>query len=306
MAAGSEPPPLQTHNLTTTKQPTKTRILDRFPNWQIRNMSSTQSRQGTSEHSQSTLTSENSEITATEHKHSSAPKLESLLKGGGTRETFHTTNKDYFYAFELPFKYSNQEYIIVKIGATKNPASRLYNFEHAFNKQTSNNEFKCLFGFKQNDDAVTTIEKAKRHPKFLFIVPFKSQDKGDSNTGEDCLRGLLGLPIINDFTRKFKDSVPDPNLLENQCGLTEWRVCRRETAQRVRARFVSGDLSGNTEDAEGEYWDQWPSFVSSLRQILPNISTSSVEVTFQHKSEHVHSRNTAFEVYFSSRSKDCK
>lgn len=302
IATGFEPPPLRTHNLTTSKQPTKTCILDKLPKWQIRNMSSTQSRQERSEDSQSTLTSENSESTATGHKHSSAPKLESLLKyQGGTQETFH---KDYFYAFELPFKYSNQEYIIVKIGATKNPGSRLYNFEHAFNKQTSNDEFKCLFGFKQNDDAVTTTAKAKRHPKFLFIVPFKSEDKGDSNTGEDCLRGLLGLPIINDFTREFKDSVPDPNLLEKQCGLTEWRVCRRKTAQRVRARFVSGDLSGNTEDAEGKYWDQWPSFVLRLRQILPNISTSSVEVTFQHKSGHVLSRNTLFEVYFSSRSKD--
>ena len=133
-------------------------------------------------------------------------------------------------------------------------------------------------------------------------MPFKSQDKSDSNTGEDCLRGLLGLPIINDFTREFKDSVPDPTLLEKQCGLTEWVVCRRETARRVRARFISGDLSGNKKDAEGKYWDRWPSFILSLRQILPNISTSSVEVTFQHN----FSRNTAFEVSFSSRLKDCK
>ena len=303
MATGSELPPLRTYNITISKQPTKTFISDKFPK-QIQNMSSTQSTQGTFEHSPSTLTSENSE---TGHKHSLAPKLEPQLKyQGGTHNTTLTANKDYFYAFELPFKYSDQEYVLVKIGATKSPGSRLYNFEHAFNKQTSDNEFKCLFGFKQNDDAIATIAKAKQHAKFMFIVRFKSQDKSDTNTGEDCLRGLLGLPIINDFTRVFKDSVPDPHLLEKQCGLTEWRVCRRETVQRVRARFVSGELSGNMEDAEGKYWDRWPSFVLSLRQILPDIPISSVKVAFQHKSDHVFSKKTTFEISFNTGLKNCK
>ena len=303
MATGSEFPPLRTYNITISKQPTKTFISDKFPK-QIQNMSSTRSTQGTFEHSQSTLTSENSE---TGHKPSLAPKLEPQLKyQGGIHNTILTANQDYFYAFELPFKYSDQEYVLVKIGATKSPGSRLYNFEHAFNKQTSDNEFKCLFGFKQNDDAIATIAKAKQHTKFMFIVRFKSQDKSDTNTGEDCLRGLLGLPIINDFTRVFKDSVPDPHLLEKQCGLTEWRVCRRETVQRVRARFVSGELSGNMEDAEGKYWDRWPSFVLSLRQILPDIPISSVKVAFQHKSDHVFSKKTTFEISFNTGLKNCK
>lgn len=303
MATGSEPPPLRTYNITIPEQPTKTFISDKFPK-QIQNMSSTRSRQGTNGHSWSTLTSENSE---TGHKRSLAPKLEPQLKyQGGTQNTTLTANKDYFYAFELPFKYSDQEYVLVKIGATKSPGSRLYNFEHAFNKQTSDNEFKCLFGFKQNDDAIATIAKAKQHAKFMFIVRFKSQDKSDTNTGEDCLRGLLGLPIINDFTRDFKDSVPDPHLLEKQCGLTEWRVCRRETVQRVRARFVSGELSGNMEDAEGKYWDRWPSFVLSLRQILPDIRISSVNVAFQHKSGHVFSKKNTFEISFNTGLKNCK
>ena len=300
MATGSEPPPLRTYNITISKQPTKTCTSP----MQIQNMSSTQSRQGTNEHSWSTLTSENSE---TGHKCSLVPKLEPQLKyQGGTQNTILTANKDYFYAFELPFKYSDQEYVLVKIGATKSPGSRLYNFEHAFNKQTSDNEFKCLFGFKQNDDAIATIAKAKQHAKFMFIVRFESQDKSDTTTGEHCLRGLLSLPIINDFTRDFKDSVPDPHLLEKQCGLTEWRVCRRETVQRVRARFVSGELSGNMEDAEGKYWDRWPSFVLSLRQVLPNILTSSVKVTFQHKSGHVFRKKNTFEISFNTGLKNCK
>ena len=190
----------------------------------------------------------------------------------------------YFYAFELPFRYSDHEYIIIKIGVTQSPGNRLYNFEHAFDKQFSDNEFKCRFAFKHSENAATTIELAKQHPKFLFIVPFKSQDRSDSNTGEKNVRGLLGLPIINNFTREFKDSVSYPDDLEKHCGLTEWVVCRSETAETIRGKFRSGELSGNVE---GKHWDQWSSFVSKLTQILPHIQTASVKVTFQDKNVQV-------------------
>ena len=190
--------------------------------------------------------------------------------------------KIYFYAFEIPFEYGDQECSIIKVGASDKPGRRLYRFGSAFDRQTTIDEFKCKFKFQQVEDPAITVAKAKQHPRFLFVVAYKPHSNSDRKTGEDCLRGLLGLPIIDDFTRDFRDSVPQPEILENQCGLTEWVVCRRETAQRVRARFISGELSGNMEDTDGKYWDPWLKLVHKLKETLPNIPTASLEVAFKH------------------------
>ena len=190
--------------------------------------------------------------------------------------------KIYFYAFEIPFECGEQQCSIIKVGASDKPGRRLYRFGSAFDRQTSTDDFKCKFVFQQVEDAAKTIAKAKEHPRFLFVVAYKPHSHSDRKNGEDCLRGLLGLPIIDDFTRDFRDSVPFPEILENQCGLTEWVVCRRETVQRVRARFVSGELSGNVEDGDGKYWDPWLMFVHKLKEALPNIPTASLEIAFKH------------------------
>ena len=56
--------------------------------------------------------------------------------------------KIYFYAFEIPFEYGDQECSIIKVGASDKPGRRLYRFGSAFDRQTTIDDFKCKFVFQ--------------------------------------------------------------------------------------------------------------------------------------------------------------
>ena len=184
----------------------------------------------------------------------------------------------YYYAFKLPFRCSDPNYLIIKVGITRSPGRRLYDISTAFDKQTSKDEFKCNFGIKYNDSAARTISKVKEDgSKFLFIVACKVSPKdGKPKIGEDKLRGLLGQPITYDFIHKLLESVPHPHRLKSNCGPTEWVICRREHAENVRRAFKLNKLDGNTD----ERWDSWHSLVKELMKYLPD---TKLIFTFEHK-----------------------
>jgi len=116
---------------------------------------------------------------------------------------------DYFYAFVLPFDYSDSpSHRLIKVGHSYDPGQRLYQFGNAFDKQAPSDDLKCNFGIKRGNSAVETIRKARECSKFLFIVACRKSE--DWKRGEDSLRGLLGQPILNDFISTFLKSVPDP------------------------------------------------------------------------------------------------
>jgi len=184
----------------------------------------------------------------------------------------------YYYAFILPFVCSDPNYLIIKVGITRTPGTRLYNISTAFDKQISRDDFKCNFGIKKNDSAARTISKAKEdHSKFLFIVACKVSPKdGKPKIGEDKLRGLLGQPITDDFIHKVLESVPHPCRLKSNCGPTEWVICRRRFAENVRRAFKSNKLDGNTDKC----WDSWHSLVKEFMNYLPD---TKLTFTLEHE-----------------------
>ena len=158
---------------------------------------------------------------------------------------FSYKNMDYFYAFVLPFDYSDSpSHRLIKLGYSYDPGQRLYQFGNAFDKQSPSDDFKCNFGIKQGDSAAETIQKARECSKFLFIVACRGSE--DWKRGEDSLRGLLGQPILNDFISKFLRSVPDPDCLKKDCALTEWVTCTEGNVQKVRRAFTSNQLNSDT------------------------------------------------------------
>ena len=153
----------------------------------------------------------------------------------------------------------------------------MYNLAYEFDRQTKTKDFRSCLGIKPQDNAAAAIRKAKDCDKFLFIVACLKKDKSDSNRGEDCLRGLLGQPIVNDFIGKFLKSIPDP---DHMTGTTEWVVCPKKTAKKVRKAFTSNKLDGNEDN---KCWDSWLSLVRKLQQILRDkITTDTFKATFEH------------------------
>jgi len=172
---------------------------------------------------------------------------------------------DYFYAFVLPFDYSDSpSHRLIKVGHSYDPGQRLYQFGNAFDKQAPRDDLKCNFGIKRGDSAAETIRKGRECSKFLFIVACRGSEDW---RGEDSLRGLLGQPILNDFISTFLKSVPDPDSLKKDCALTEWVTCTEGNVTTVRGAFMSNQLNGNTGD---ECWDSWLSLVEKLKTILPD------------------------------------
>ena len=177
----------------------------------------------------------------------------------------------YYYAVELPFKCSNRNYRIIKVGKVHkqdSPGGRLYNISHGLNIQTSINDFKRNFGIRQLDNAAETIRKAKVCAKFLFVVACRRPDDNkDIGLGEKGLRELLGQPIADKFVHRYLNSIPYPGAFKTNCGPTEWVVCTATTAERVRQEFVPDKLDGNS-GGDDDCWDSWFSLVKELKRIL--------------------------------------
>ena len=78
-------------------------------------------------------------------------------------------DKYYYYAFELPFKCTDPNYRIIKVGLSEMPGKRGCDISSGIDKQTSNEDFKCNFSVTYGDNATTTIGKAE-----LFEIPICS------------------------------------------------------------------------------------------------------------------------------------
>ena len=178
-----------------------------------------------------------------------------------------------YYAFQLPFKYTDPNYRIIKVRLSETPGKRGSDISSGIDKQTSNEDFKCNFSITYGDNATTTISEAKSCLKFLRVVACKGE-KSDCERREDRLRCLLGLQVANDFINQLLSSIPEPDRLKRSCGTTEWVICTSRTAKGVRQEFTSNNLDRNTE-GDDKCWDKPDSLVEELKKHLPEIQKAS-------------------------------